>query len=133
LRVLRVPELMPGQSTVVSGTAWVPRPEKPLGKPESVTPEQLQAAVAAPPEAETAPAEPETAPAPAVRPAPRPRVLRSPPVVAANPLPLLGRGGVHWAGNIDVLMHRRETCPGPASELSFRGNISRRTFKTLDQ
>src|SRR5260370_1229015 len=35
------------------------------------------------------------------------RLLRRPapvPVVAADPLALLGRNGYHWAGNIDVLM-----------------------------
>jgi hypothetical protein len=33
------------------------------------------------------------------------RSLRRPaPVVAADPLALLGRGGYHWAGNIDILM-----------------------------
>src|SRR5262249_7149799 len=106
LRALTVPALMPGQSTVISGTAWVPRPAEPLGKPQTVTPAQLQAAAAAPPEAETTP-EPEPAPAqPAAR-ARRPRVLRSPPVVAADPLAVLGRGGVYWAGNIDVLMRSK--------------------------
>jgi hypothetical protein len=32
------------------------------------------------------------------------RLRRPAPVVAADPLALLGRGGSHWAGNIDILM-----------------------------
>jgi hypothetical protein len=106
LRALAVPALPPGQSTVISGTAWVSRPAAPLGNPRSVTPAQLQAAVAAPPAAEATP-EPETAPAAPAAPKRRPRVLRSPPVVAADPLAVLGRGSVYWAGNIDVLMRNK--------------------------
>jgi hypothetical protein len=106
LRALAVPALMPGQSTVISGTAWIPRPAEPLNNPKTVTPAQLQAAVEAPPETETAP-EPETATAAPTARARRPRVLRSPPVVAADPLAVLGRGGVYWAGNIDVLMRNK--------------------------
>jgi len=92
-----VPALMPRQSTVVTSTAWVPRPT-PLGPPTAVTPARLLAAV-------EQVAEPEAA-EPAVE-APQQRRRRSPPVVANDPLALLGRGGVHWAGNIDILMRNK--------------------------
>ncbi len=101
LLTLAVPALMPHQSTIVSGVAWLSRPV-PLGQLKSVTPAQLQAAIAAPPEAE-APAAEQPAPARTSR----PRLRRVPPVAASDPFALLGRGGLHWAGNIDVLMRNK--------------------------
>src|SRR5262249_57495257 len=38
LRALAVPALMPGQSTVISGTAWIPRPAEPLANPPPAPP-----------------------------------------------------------------------------------------------
>jgi hypothetical protein len=102
---LRVPALMPRQAVVISGTAWVPR-LTPLDQAGKVSVAQLQGAVAAPPEAE-APAEAEPpAPGRTARKRwsqPRPAL----PTVANDPFALLGRGGLHWAGNIDVLMRNK--------------------------
>jgi hypothetical protein len=102
LFTLAVPLLLPRQSVVVSGVAWTLRPN-PLGAARSVTPARLQEALLATPEAE-APAEPDSP-----RRSARLRRLRRPPspVLANDPLALLGRDGVHWAGNIDVLLHRK--------------------------
>jgi hypothetical protein len=107
LLTLTVPPLAPRTSTVVSGSAWVPQPA-PVVKPEDVwnlSPRTLQllAEDAERVTREEAREIAERAEREAQRPARRP--LRGPaPVVAADPLTLLGRQGVHWAGNIDILM-----------------------------
>ena len=96
LLTLAVPPLAPHTSAVVSGSAWVPQPA-PVAKPEecwSMPPHLLQEFV------ETAAREAREEAEREAR-----RLLRRPaPVVAADPLALLGRNGYHWAGNIDVLM-----------------------------
>jgi hypothetical protein len=98
-----VPLLMPRQSMVISGVASVPRPAL-LGQPRGVTPAQLLAALTAPAEALQ---DPETGPTPRDNRARRRRLRQSSPGVAADPFALLGTGGVHWAGNIDVLMRQK--------------------------
>jgi hypothetical protein len=96
LMTLTVPPLAPRTSAVVSGSAWVPQPA-PVARQEecwSMPPHLLQEF------AETAARE---AREEAEREARR-ALRRPPPVVAADALALLGRGGYHWAGNIDILM-----------------------------
>jgi hypothetical protein len=97
---LTVPALAPHTSAVVSGTAWVPQPA-PVALPQQVwsMPAHLlrEAAENAAREAREE-AEREAR-----------RLLRRPaPVVDADPFALTGRGGVHWAGNIDILMRGKE-------------------------
>ncbi len=96
LLTLSVPPLAPRTSAVVSGTAWVPQPA-PAAPPEevwSMPAHLLQEFV------ETAAREAREEAEREAR-----RLLRRPaPVVAADPLALLGRSGHHWAGNIDILM-----------------------------
>jgi hypothetical protein len=93
---LTVPALAPHTSAVVSGTAWVPQPA-PVAPPEqvwSMPAHLLQEA------AENAAREAREEAERAAR-----RPLRRPaPVVAGDPFALVGRSGVHWAGNIDILM-----------------------------
>lgn len=99
LLTLTVPALPPRSSVVVSGSAWVPRPA-PLSEPDvrSMPPHLLREF------AETAAREArEEAEREAARQARR--QLRQPaPVVAGDPFALVGREGLHWAGNIDILM-----------------------------
>jgi hypothetical protein len=107
LLTLTVPALAPRTSTVVSGSAWVPRPD-PVVKPENVwelSPRTLQ--LLAEDAERVAREEAREIAERAEREASRlaRRQLRGPaPVVATDPLTLLGRQGVHWAGNIDILM-----------------------------
>jgi hypothetical protein len=96
LLTLTVPPLAPRTSAVVSGTAWVPQPA-PVARPAEVwsMPAHLLQEFA-----ETAARE---AREEAEREARR-QQRRPAPVVAADPLALVGRNGFHWAGNIDILM-----------------------------
>jgi hypothetical protein len=104
LLTLAVPALAPRTSAVVSGTAWVPQPA-PVAPPAEVwsMPAHLLREFA-----ETAAREArEELEREARKEAEREarHLLRRPvPVVAANPLALLGRAGTHWLGNIDILM-----------------------------
>ncbi len=96
LLTLTVPPLAPRTSAVVSGSAWVPQPA-PLAPPEKVwsMPAHLLQEFA-----ETAAREAREETEREAR-----RLVRRPaPVVAADPLALVGRNGFHWAGNIDILM-----------------------------
>jgi hypothetical protein len=96
LLTLAVPSLPPRTSAVVSGTAWVPQPA-PVARLEEAwsMPAHLLREYA-----ETAAREAQEELEREAR-----RLLRRPaPVVAADPLALLGRAGYHWAGNIDILM-----------------------------
>lgn len=96
LMTLAVPPLPPRTSATVSGTAWVPQPA-PVAAPEECwsMPAHLLREFA-----ENAARE---AREEAEREARR-ALRRPPPVVATDALALLGRGGTHWAGNIDILM-----------------------------
>jgi len=99
LVTLTVPALMPRQSLVVSGTAWIPRPlALAKGKVEKITPSQFVETV-------LAPVEPEPAPRPTT--AKTPKAARRPPITANDPMALLGRAGFHWAGNINILMRNK--------------------------
>jgi len=101
LMSLTVPSLAPRTSTVISGTAWAIAPA-PLAKTEeecwTMPPHLLQefadnAAREAREEAEREAR----------------RLLRRPaPMLTADAFALVGRNGVHWAGNIDVLMRGKE-------------------------
>jgi hypothetical protein len=103
LLTLTVPSLAPRTSTVVSGSAWVPQPA-PVAGPENVwelSPRTLQLLAE---DAERVAREEAREIAERAEREAR-RQLRGPaPVVAADPLTLVGRQGVHWAGNIDILM-----------------------------
>lgn len=106
LQTLAVPALLPQQSADVSGLAGVPRPPFPLGRQQDVTPALLQAAISAPAGVEAL-SQPDTAPANPTDQVRRSRRRRAAPMLAPDPFALLGRGGIHWAGNIDVLMRRK--------------------------
>jgi hypothetical protein len=96
LLTLTVPPLAPHTSAVVSGSAWVPQ-HAPVAPPEEVwsMPADLLREFA-----ETVAREAREEAEREAR-----RLLRRPaPVVAADPLALVGRAGYHWAGNIDILM-----------------------------
>src|SRR3954454_4437010 len=96
LLTLTVPPLAPRTSVVVSGSAWVPQPA-PAAPPEQVwsMPAHLLQEFAEAAAREAREEEEREAR----------RLLRRPaPVVAADPLALVGRNGFHWADNIDILM-----------------------------
>jgi hypothetical protein len=96
LLTLTVPSLAPRTSKVVSGSAWAPQPA-PVAGPEEVwylSPRLLRAIAE---EAEREAREEAEREA-------RRQLRRPAPVVAADPSALVGRQGVHWAGNIDILM-----------------------------
>lgn len=96
LLTLTVPSLAPRTSTVVSGSAWAPQPA-PVAKPEEVwylSPLLLRALAEQAEREAREEAEREA----------RRQLRRPAPVVAADAFALLGRQGVHWAGNIDILM-----------------------------
>jgi hypothetical protein len=96
LLTLAVPALAPRTSAVVSGTAMVAQPA-PIARPEEVwfmSPALLQ---------EYAENEARKAREELQREANR--LLRRPaPILAGDLQAFLGRGGFHWAGNIDILM-----------------------------
>jgi hypothetical protein len=96
LLTLTVPGLAPRTSTVVSGSAWVPT-TAPVTKPAdcwNMPAHLLQEFAENTAREALAEAEREAR-----------RALRRPaPVLAADPLALVGRNGYHWAGNIDILM-----------------------------
>lgn len=109
LMTLSVPSLAPRTSAVVSGTAYVPLPGEPVGPPEkcwTMPPHLLQEY------AERVAREAREEAERLARRAER----RTPPVLAAaDPMALLGHQGMHWAGNIDILMR------GKAAERHFAG------------
>jgi hypothetical protein len=96
LMTLSVPALAPRTSAVVSGNALVAQPA-PIAKPEEVwfmSPALLR---------EYAENEARKAREELEREARR--LLRRPaPILAGDLIATLGRGGLHWAGNIDILM-----------------------------
>src|SRR5262249_11373072 len=96
LMTLAVPSLAPRTSSVVSGTAMVAQPA-PIAKPEEawfMSPALLQ---------EYAENEARKAREELQREANR-LLRRQAPILAGDLHALLGRGGFHWAGNIDILM-----------------------------
>lgn len=100
LLTLAVPALAPHSSALVSGTALVAQPA-PIAKPEEVwfmSPALLQ---------EFAESEARRAREELEREANR-LLRRQAPILAGDLLATLGRGGYHWAGNIDILMRGKE-------------------------
>jgi hypothetical protein len=101
LFTLTVPALAPRTSTVVSGTAWVPQaaPVAPEKEVWSMPVHLLQEFAERVAREEREEAERQA----------RRQLRRVPPILAAaDPLTLLGRNGLHWAGNIDILMRGKQ-------------------------
>jgi hypothetical protein len=100
LLTLAVPGLAPRTSAVVSGTAWVPQGVAPVvqaAHPREIScvpPHRMQEFLDAVAREAREEAEEQAR-----------RLKRRPaPVVAADPMAVMRRGGAHWAGNIDILM-----------------------------
>jgi hypothetical protein len=93
LAVLPVPVLGPGESFVLRTEAVRPAP-KPLGPPDRVPPRQLLTAVN--PQDER--------PQPPSTQMRTPRALPATPTLPSDLLQLMGQGGVHWAGNLNVFV-----------------------------
>jgi hypothetical protein len=98
LTVLPVPVLGPGESFVLRTEAARPAPA-PLGPPDRVPPRKLLTALGAADERPQAPPA-----APPGRRMPQARPTPAIPTLHADVLQLLGRGGVYWAGNLNVFV-----------------------------